>query len=209
MQAEATRPNTPQQAWDAMLRGNQRFIAGTPAHPRRHHRRGACGGLGAPLGPGPRPSAGRHRRGAAGRAASSRRCRRTRGGRGTAPSPVRHRRGRRGLPAGQFPGLGNPQPRQRRDRRQRLRASLVKELHHGGIDMPAELVHFVDARPREPVRVSPPRPAVRQKPTVGEPHPARAVSQSPAGSPAPAVAEDVHDIEGLRRVGAAGGCVVV
>ena len=35
MQAESTRPTTPQQAWDALLRGNQRFISGEPAHPRQ------------------------------------------------------------------------------------------------------------------------------------------------------------------------------
>ncbi|MEY4300967.1 MAG: hypothetical protein RJA30_118 [Actinomycetota bacterium] len=35
MQAEVNRPNTPQQAWDAMIKGNQRFIDGTPAHPRQ------------------------------------------------------------------------------------------------------------------------------------------------------------------------------
>lgn len=35
MQTESTRPTTPQQAWDALLKGNQRFIDGDPAHPRQ------------------------------------------------------------------------------------------------------------------------------------------------------------------------------
>lgn len=35
MQSESNRPETPQQAWDALIRGNQRFIKGEPAHPRQ------------------------------------------------------------------------------------------------------------------------------------------------------------------------------
>jgi len=32
---EASRPSTPKQAWEAMLKGNQRFVSGEPAHPRQ------------------------------------------------------------------------------------------------------------------------------------------------------------------------------
>ena len=35
MHTDSNRPSTPQQAWDAMLWGNRRFIDGTPAHPRQ------------------------------------------------------------------------------------------------------------------------------------------------------------------------------
>jgi len=35
LQQEATRPSTPQQAWDALLKGNTRFVSGDPAHPRQ------------------------------------------------------------------------------------------------------------------------------------------------------------------------------
>ena len=35
MQPEASRPSTPKQAWEAMLKGNQRFVSGEPAHPRQ------------------------------------------------------------------------------------------------------------------------------------------------------------------------------
>ena len=31
----STQPDTPQQAWDAMLDGNQRFVSGKLAHPRQ------------------------------------------------------------------------------------------------------------------------------------------------------------------------------
>lgn len=32
---EPSRPKTPQQAWDALLKGNKRFTDGAPAHPRQ------------------------------------------------------------------------------------------------------------------------------------------------------------------------------
>lgn len=35
MHPEASRPSTPKQAWEAMLKGNQRFVSGEPAHPRQ------------------------------------------------------------------------------------------------------------------------------------------------------------------------------
>lgn len=31
----SARPETPQAAWDALVKGNHRFVAGGPAHPRQ------------------------------------------------------------------------------------------------------------------------------------------------------------------------------
>lgn len=33
--AELKRPQTPREAWDALVAGNQRFVTGSPAHPRQ------------------------------------------------------------------------------------------------------------------------------------------------------------------------------